>query len=60
MLHHCKGIIAHYKIPRYLMVVDEYPLTVTGKVRKNVIRDEMNDAISSGKIDVLNGLKQAQ
>ena len=29
-----KGRIAHFKIPRYIRFVEEYPLTVTGKVRK--------------------------
>jgi len=30
----CKGQIAHFKIPRYWMVVDEFPMTVTGKIQK--------------------------
>ena len=30
----CKGRIAHFKIPRYWVVVDDYPMTVTGKVQK--------------------------
>ena len=34
------GQVAHYKIPRYVHVVDEFPLTVTGKVRKVDMRDE--------------------
>jgi fatty-acyl-CoA synthase len=37
MLAHCKGVIAHYKIPKFLKITDEYPLTVTGKVRKNIL-----------------------
>jgi fatty-acyl-CoA synthase len=36
----CAGRLAHYKIPRYLHVVDEFPMTVTGKVRKVQMRDE--------------------
>ena len=32
------GKLAHYKIPRYVMVVEEFPMTVTGKVRKVEIR----------------------
>ncbi len=35
----CKGQIAHYKIPRYWMIVDEFPMTVTGKIQKFKIRD---------------------
>ena len=30
----CRGKIAHFKIPKYWLVVDEYPMTVTGKVQK--------------------------
>jgi fatty-acyl-CoA synthase len=33
------GKLAHYKIPRYVMVVDEFPMTVTGKVRKVEMRE---------------------
>ena len=34
----CAGQIAHQKIPRYVQVVDEFPMTVTGKVRKVDLR----------------------
>jgi fatty-acyl-CoA synthase len=36
----CKGQIAHYKIPRYIKFVDAFPMTVTGKVQKFVMREE--------------------
>lgn len=35
----CRGRIAHYKIPRYVVVVDEFPTTVTGKVQKFKLRE---------------------
>jgi fatty-acyl-CoA synthase len=35
-----RGKIAHYKIPRYVQVVEQLPRTVTGKVRKHVLREE--------------------
>jgi fatty-acyl-CoA synthase len=35
----CTGKIAHYKIPRYLRISDEFPMTVTGKVQKYKMRD---------------------
>ncbi|MDH3494993.1 MAG: AMP-binding protein, partial [Acidobacteriota bacterium] len=35
----CKGNIAHYKIPRYIKFTDEFPMTVTGKVRKVEMRE---------------------
>jgi len=34
----CQGRIAHYKIPRYLEIVDDFPMTVTGKIRKVEMR----------------------
>ncbi len=37
----CKNQIAHYKIPRYVRFVDEFPMTVTGKIQKFVMRDQM-------------------
>jgi fatty-acyl-CoA synthase len=35
----CQGKIAHYKVPRYLEIVDEFPMTVTGKIRKVEMRE---------------------
>jgi fatty-acyl-CoA synthase len=37
----CQGQIAHYKIPRYIRFVDAFPMTVTGKVQKFMMRAEM-------------------
>ena len=37
----CQGQIAHYKIPRYIRFVDEFPMTVTGKIQKFAMRDVM-------------------
>ena len=36
----CQGQLAHYKIPRYVHVVDEFPMTVTGKVRRVEMREQ--------------------
>jgi fatty-acyl-CoA synthase len=36
---HCRGRIAHYKVPHYVVFVDEYPTTVTGKVQKFELRE---------------------
>jgi fatty-acyl-CoA synthase len=35
----CEGKIAHYKRPRYVLTIDEFPMTVTGKVQKFELRD---------------------
>ena len=37
----CQGQIAHYKIPFYVEFVDAFPMTVTGKVQKFLIREQM-------------------
>jgi fatty-acyl-CoA synthase len=34
------GKLAHFKIPRYVLLVDEFPMTVTGKIRKVQMREE--------------------
>jgi len=36
----CAGRLAHYKIPRYVVVVEDFPMTVTGKVRKVEMREK--------------------
>jgi len=37
----CRAQIAHYKIPRYIKFVDSFPMTVTGKVQKFMMREQM-------------------
>ncbi|NMM90555.1 AMP-binding protein [Rhodococcus sp. SRB_17] len=44
----CTGKLAHYKIPRYVHVVDEFPMTVTGKVRKIAMRELAIELIGQG------------
>ncbi len=36
----CQGQIAHYKIPRYVKFVDGFPMTVTGKIQKFIMREQ--------------------
>jgi fatty-acyl-CoA synthase len=36
----CRDQIAHYKVPRYIKVVDSFPMTVTGKIQKFVMREQ--------------------
>lgn len=38
---YCKDQITHFKVPRHIRFVREYPMTVTGKIQKFVMRDEM-------------------
>jgi fatty-acyl-CoA synthase len=41
MQEYCKGQIAHFKIPHYVKFVDDFPMTVTGKIQKFVMREQM-------------------
>jgi fatty-acyl-CoA synthase len=38
----CNGQIAHYKIPRHIRFVDSFPMTITGKIQKFVMREKMS------------------
>ncbi len=42
----CRGQIAHYKVPRYVHFVDAFPMTVTGKMQKYLMREAMEKMIS--------------
>ncbi|OBI04831.1 AMP-binding protein [Mycolicibacter nonchromogenicus] len=44
----CAGRLAHFKVPRYLRVVDEFPMTVTGKVRKDEMRRQAAEHLGGG------------
>jgi len=41
ILEYCRGQIAHYKVPRHIRFVTDFPLTVTGKVQKFLMREAM-------------------
>ncbi|CAN7473341.1 AMP-binding protein [Phyllobacterium sp. LjRoot231] len=41
----CHGQIAHYKVPRYIRFVEAFPLTVTGKIQKYLIRKQMAEEL---------------
>ncbi|WP_086823186.1 AMP-binding protein [Allokutzneria sp. NRRL B-24872] len=43
----CTGKLAHYKIPRYVHVVDEFPMTVTGKIRKVEMRERAVEILAA-------------
>ncbi len=42
----CQGKLAHYKIPRYVHLTDDFPMTVTGKVRKVEMREKSIEILS--------------
>ena len=41
----CKDQIAHYKVPRYVRFVEEFPMTVTGKMQKYLMRATMAEEL---------------
>ncbi|MGD9602156.1 MAG: AMP-binding protein [Gammaproteobacteria bacterium] len=41
----CQGQIAHYKVPHYVRFVDDFPMTVTGKIQKFMMRDAMIESL---------------
>jgi fatty-acyl-CoA synthase len=45
----CQGRIAHYKVPRYVRMVEGFPTTVTGKVQKFAMREAMIEALNRDK-----------
>lgn len=45
----CESRIAHYKVPRYIRFVDDFPLTVTGKIQKFAMRDQMTQELGLRK-----------
>jgi fatty-acyl-CoA synthase len=44
----CRGEIAHYKIPRHVRFVTEFPMTVTGKMQKFLMREAMERELNTG------------
>ncbi len=49
----CRGQIAHFKIPQYIHLVDQLPKTVTGKVRKHVLREQGIERHNLGASDAI-------
>ena len=46
----CRGRIAHFKIPRYIRFVDEFPMTVTGKLQKFRMREAESALREAGQV----------
>jgi fatty-acyl-CoA synthase len=43
----CKGQITHFKVPKYIRFVDEYPMTVTGKIQKFKMSEMMSEELAN-------------
>jgi len=46
---HCRGRLAHFKVPRYVIFADEFPMTVTGKVQKFKMREASIEQLGLGE-----------
>jgi fatty-acyl-CoA synthase len=44
---YCQGQITHFKVPKHVRIVDEFPMTVTGKMQKFVMRDQMQELLDT-------------
>jgi fatty-acyl-CoA synthase len=48
MAEHCRGSIASYKIPRHVFLVEEFPMTGSGKVQKSKPRGQARRRLGTG------------
>ena len=48
----CRGRIAHYKVPRYVLFVDEFPMTITGKIQKYRLREQAREQLKLAETGV--------
>ena len=49
----CSGEIANFKVPRYVQIVDELPMTQSGKIQKFRLREIAKEAMDSGRMQKL-------
>jgi fatty-acyl-CoA synthase len=52
IIDYCDGKIAHYKVPRFVRFTDGFPMTVTGKVQKYLIREQQIRDLALDRGDV--------
>jgi fatty-acyl-CoA synthase len=53
----CRGKLAHFKIPQFIKFVEEFPMTITGKVKKYVMREEYARELGRDSADMLEASK---
>ena len=49
IMEFCRGQIAHYKIPRHIKFTDEFPMTITGKIQKYLMRQQAIEELGLGE-----------
>jgi len=53
IVDYCAGEIANFKVPRYVEIVDEFPMTQSGKIQKFRLREMAKEALAAGKLTKL-------
>lgn len=54
----CVGEIANFKVPRYVQIVDEFPMTQSGKIQKFRLREIAKESMDGGRMQKLSPSKE--
>jgi len=54
----CVGKIANFKVPRYVEIVEQFPMTQSGKVQKFRLRQTAQEALQAGRLTKLKPTKK--
>ena len=58
IVDYCAGKIANLKVPRYVEIVEEFPMTQSGKIQKFRLREMVKEALEAGKLTKLKPSKR--
>jgi fatty-acyl-CoA synthase len=58
VVDYCAGEIANFKVPRYVVTVDEFPMTQSGKIQKFRLREMAQEAFDAGRMTKLSPSKR--
>ena len=58
IVDYCMGKIANFKVPRYVEIVDEFPMTQSGKIQKFRLREVAKEALEAGRLQKLKPAKK--
>ncbi len=58
IVDYCMGKIANFKVPRYVEIVDEFPITQSGKIQKFRLREVAKEALEAGRLQKLKPAKK--
>jgi len=53
IVDYCAGTIANFKVPRYVEIVEQFPMTQSGKVQKFLLRETADEALRAGRLTTL-------